>query len=134
MTILLFLKACLVWLLMMVFAVGNGLFRDNFLASQLNPAIALPLSGITLSILILLITYFTLPILGKHPPQTYIFIGAQWVLTTLAFEFIFGHFVAGKPWPEILQIFKVWQGNFFLIALVVTFIAPVTVAKLRDII
>ena len=98
MTINLILKACGVWLVIMICAIVNGMFRENIVAPKLGQNIALPLSGLSLAMLIFIITYFVVPVFGKNNSQTYFLIGAQWVMMTLLFEFLFGFYVAGKSW------------------------------------
>jgi len=58
-------------------------------------------------------------------------IGLLWLVLTLLFEFIFGHFVAGKSWQDIAQVFNVKKGDLFLLVLVVTAISPWLAAKIR---
>ena len=131
MTTLLFLKTLAIWCIMVVAAILNGGLRDQVLAKALGEAIALPLSGVTLSMLVFLISYFAAPWLGKHKGHTYIVVGGLWVLFTLLFEFPFGHFVMGKSWPDLLQVFDFTGGNLFALVLLVSLLSPYLAARLR---
>ena len=124
-------KSVGIWLLIVVAAIINGTIREKLLTPWLGAEISLPLSGITLSALVLVITYGTLAIFGKAKANVYIFIGLFWLALTLAFEYLFGHFVLGKSWHEISQVFNVQDGNLFSVVLIVTAIAPWLVAKLK---
>ena len=84
------LKAGVVWLVIAVFAVFNGVVRENILVPSLGQSIALPVSGILLSMIILIVTYASISLFNNKTEKACIFIGAQWVLMTLMFEFIFG--------------------------------------------
>jgi len=117
---------------MVVAAILNGGLREQVLATLFGSAVALPLSGITLSILVFLITYFAFPWLGRHRGHTYIMVGALWVLLTLLFEFPFGHFVMGKSWSELLQVFNVTDGNLFPVVLLTSLLSPYVVARWRS--
>ena len=133
MTMGLALKACVAWLTLVVFAILNGAFRDKILAPLLGVNVALPISGITLSILVFLVSFFAIPYFGKNPAATFIFIGIQWVIMTLLFEFLFAHFVVGKSWQALLQVFSVTKGDLFLLVLISSLFAPYITAKTRGI-
>ena len=62
-------KSLLVWLCFIPLAIVNGGARD-FLLTSVAGQWALPLSGVTLSLLILLTTWALLPRLGKLPPKS----------------------------------------------------------------
>lgn len=127
----LFLKACGIWLLMAVLAIANGALRDSWLAQLIGPATALPLSGLSLAGLIFIATWLCFPLIGNSKPSTYWLVGLQWLVMTLLFEFPFGHYVLGKPWPELLQAFDVGGGNLFSLALLASLLAPQLVAKFK---
>ncbi len=128
------LKAIGIWLLILVAAILNGLVRDGILTPLIGPAPALPLSGVTLSLFIFLITWLLIPTLGMHPATVYISVGLFWVALTLSFEYLFGYFVAGKSWDEIIEVLNVTDGNLFIIAVLATAVAPWLTAKMRGII
>lgn len=127
----LFLKAAAVWFVMALFAILNGILRENFLTLSLGETIAQPLSGIILSILIFVLTYLFFPIFANQKRLTYLTIGIQWISMTLAFEFLFGHYVLGKTWLEILEVFNIFTGNLFTLALLVTLFAPLLVSQIK---
>jgi hypothetical protein len=133
MSIELVLKAGLIWLVMAVFAMANGIFRDKILAPWIAEKNALPLSGIILSVLIILLSYLSIPFFGQQNASTFIFIGLLWLSMTLFFEFIFGHFILGKTWGEISQVFHILEGNLFIVALLATATGPYLAAWLRGI-
>lgn len=131
MTFILFFKASMIWFIIAVFAIINGIFRENVLVPYLNEAIALPISGITLSIIIFTITYLSLYVFGKNEYLTYLYIGIQWMTMTLMFEFVFGHYVIGKTLSELLEVFSILEGNLFIIVLLISLFSPLLVAKIK---
>ncbi len=133
MTLQLILKAGLIWLGMMFLAIANGLLREHVLTHLFGANLALPLSGLTLSLLIFAATYLAFPLLGKQSSGVYFLIGLQWVTMTLAFEFLFGHYVIGKPLGEILQVFNLVRGDLFLVALLASLFAPWLIARIKGI-
>jgi hypothetical protein len=111
----------------------NGLIRENLLVQLVGAELALPLSGLLLSVVILLISILLLPVFGTTDNKTFLGIGLFWVALTLLFEFVFGHFVFGKSWSEIIQVFNIKNGNLFILVLSVTAIAPWLAGKTRGI-
>lgn len=133
MTANLFLKTSIIWVIIALLAILNGIFRESVLVSNLGQSMAIPVSGITLSMIVFIITYVSLPLLGKHHALTYFFIGLQWVLMTLLFELFFGHYIMGKSWSDILQVFNIMKGNLFIIVLIVSLFSPLFVAEIKKV-
>ena len=131
MTVNLLLKASIIWVIIALFAIMNGIFRENVLVSILGQLMAVSVSGIMLSIIVFIVTYLFFPLIGKHHTLAYFFIGLQWVVMTLMFEFVFGHYVMGKSWSSISQVFNIMDGNLFIIVLVVSLFSPILAAKLK---
>lgn len=127
-------KAVILWLMLVLLAIGNGLVREQLLAPALGPAAALPLSGVSLAALILLAAYVFVPWFGRRRTLAWLAIGAGWLALTLVFEFGFGHYVLGRTWGEIRQVFDVAAGNLFVLALLVTLLAPWLAARWRGLV
>jgi hypothetical protein len=125
------IKATGIWLLIVVAAILNGTFREKVLVSAIGENMALPLSGLSLAILVFIVSLIFVPFIRGVEPKIFIIIGLFWVVLTLTFEFVFGHFIAGKPWLEIVQVFNVRKGDLFIVVLCVTAISPYFAAKLR---
>lgn len=130
----LLLKAIAIWLVILTMAIANAAVREKLLAPTIGPGFALPASGLLLSVIIFLIAFVSIPYFGSTEIGGYITIGIVWLVLTLSFEFLFGHFFAGKPWHEIMQVFDVRKGNLFVLALFVIVISPWLSAKLRGLI
>ena len=132
MTIML-LKACGMWLLIAVLAIVNGAARELVLVPLLGQKLALPVSGFYLSGLIFGMTFFLLPVLGRLRPSHYRTVGGLWLGMTVAFEFLFGHFVMQKGWSVLLEAYRVHEGNLWVMVLIVTAVSPYLAAKLRGV-
>ncbi len=126
-------KATGIWFVIVVAAIFNGVFRESVLVPAVGADLALPLSGVTLAVLVFLVTLFLISFIGSSKQKTYIHVGLLWVVLTLSFEFLFGHFVVGKPWHEIMQVFNIRKGDLFIIVLFITAISPWAAAKLKGI-
>lgn len=125
------MKSIVVWLIIVIAAILNGGLRETFLTPLIGAQLSLPISGITLSVLVFVITYLSIPFLGDVKSGAYLRIGLFWIILTLSFEYLFGHYVMGKSWNEINQVFDVQNGNLFIVVLFVTALSPWTAAKLK---
>lgn len=132
--IVLIFKSLVIWLVLMITAVANAAIREKLLVSVIGSGISLPVSGLLLSILIFLVAYVSLSFFGNNGVNEYLLIGISWFALTIGFEFLFGSLVAGKSWYEILQVFNIFKGNLFILALISTLISPWLSAKLRGLI
>lgn len=131
MNISLFLKTGVIWFLIAVLAVGNGVFRQSVLVPGIGHSLALPLSGIILSVIVFAVTCLFFSFFGKQTVLGYFLIGVQWVVMTLVFEFMLGHYLLDRSLSEILQVFDIMNGDFFLIVLLVSLFSPLLSAKIK---
>lgn len=125
------LRAAIVWLGIAALAVGNGVLRDLLVAPTLGERIALPLSGILLAGIVVAITWLAFAFLGAGlSRRCYLLIGVQWVCMTLVLDSVLGR-LRGQTWLERLQVFDVSAGNLFLLVLLVSLLAPLSVARVK---
>jgi hypothetical protein len=125
------LKGAVVWLLLVVVAIANGLVRDAVLTPMAGSAVALPLSGVLLSLLVFLVAFVTVPWIGAARSAVYVSIGLLWVALALAFELGFGHYLLARPWGDIVRVFDLTSGDLFVLVLVVTGVSPWLAARCR---
>lgn len=128
------LRAFAIWAGFFVLAILNAAVREKLLAPLLGPRWALPLSGVLLSVLIFLAAYILLPFLGGSTGFHYWVVGGMWLVLTVSFEFVFGRYVRGAAWGELLASYNVLTGNLWLLVVVTTFFAPYAAAKLRGLV
>ena len=125
------IKSIGVWIIIVIAAIINGAIREKLLTPLIGAHLSLPISGIALSALVFVITYFAIEFFGQVKSSVYKLIGLFWIILTLAFEYLFGHYVMGTPWHEINQVFTILNGNLFIIVLIVTALSPWAAARLR---
>lgn len=128
------LKAIAVWVLFVVLAILNGTLREKLLVPKIGTQAAQALSGILLSGAILLVTLLVFPLIGAQNFEQCLLIGGLWLLMTVAFEFLFGHFVAGESWAKLLENYNVFSGNLWILVLITTALAPYLAGKIRGVI
>lgn len=125
------LKAGLVWVCIACLAIANGLMREFLFVPLFGTSAALPLSGLSLGLIIFAVTFIAIGFIGATGKKHCLLIGTQWLLMTLSFELLFGHFVAGKPWAELMLVFNLTSGDLFLLVLLASFVSPFLVARIK---
>jgi hypothetical protein len=64
--------------------------------------------------------------------ETALAVGVIWTMLTLAFEFGFGHWVAGQSWAELLEAYNLADGRVWVLIPIWTMIAPATMRALQQ--
>jgi len=128
---MIYVKALAAWFFLVILAILNGTLRVKLLVPLMGEQWAQPLSGVMLSLIILLLAWLVLPWLGPRSNPSLWLIGFLWLGLTLIFEFVFGRLVAGKSWQELLAAYDITTGNLWLLVLVTTAVAPWLATKLR---
>lgn len=121
------LKSLIVWLCFIPVAILNGGLREYILTKAIGEKWALPVSGLTLSVCILLITWLLLPRIAKIRTSKDCWpIGVCWALLTIAFEFAAG-VAEGNTVAELLAAYNPLTGNLWLLVLATTLLSPTIV-------
>ena len=104
--------------------IGEGYWRGM--------GMALPVSGIILSVCIFLITWMLLPRMIKaFTSKDSWLIGISWALLTIAFEFASG-LAGGSTVSELLAAYNPLSGNLWLLVLVTTLLSPIIVKHIHN--
>ncbi len=126
------LRGTLIWLGILVLASGNGAVRDLVLAPRLGEPVARAISTLMLCGLILLVTWRSIRWIGPRSRRDALIVGLLWVVLTLAFEFLAGHYLFGKSWAMLLEDYDLSRGRIWILALLTTFAAPVLLARTAE--
>ena len=59
-------------------------------------------------------------------------IGVMWLSLTVAFEFVFGHYVMGNPWSRLLHEYNLLEGRLWVLVLIWITIAPLVFKTRRS--
>ena len=118
------LRALAAWLLLLLLAVLNGAFREAVLVPWLGVKAAHVVSTLLLAGFILGATALTIGWIAPASTSGALEVGALWLLLTVAFEFLAGHFLFRKPWSVLLADYDLGQGRLWVLVLVVTALAP----------
>jgi hypothetical protein len=116
--------AFVTWLVLLVAMVANGLLRVVVLQPRLGEVLARQLAT-AIGVAIVLIAAGAFVRRRPHAGSAELLgVGVLWLLLTLAFEFLFGHYVAGASWQELLADYDVLEGRLWPIVLLAVLLAP----------
>ena len=118
------LKYTVSWIGMVIIAIMNGVIRDAFYGKRLGELTAHQISTFTLIVLSGLYLWL-LGLAWKIPSSNQaITIGLIWLTLTVAFEFLFGHYVMKHPWTRLFQDYNIFKGRIWVLVLIWITIAP----------
>ena len=125
------LRYTLAWLILLGAAILNGTLRETVYKNRLGELCAHRLSTFTGIILFGVIIWGLSrwwPLPAAKQAWT---VGFIWLAMTIAFEFLFGHFVAGHPWSKLLHDYNIFAGRVWSLILIWVTIAPYVFYKSR---
>ena len=126
------LKYCVSWIGMVIIAIMNGVIRDAFYGKRLGELTAHQISTFTLIVLSGLYLWL-LGLAWKIPSSNQaITIGLIWLALTVAFEFLFGHYLMKHPWTKLLHDYNIHKGRIWVLVLLWITIAPYVFYKFRS--
>ncbi len=112
------------WFILLIAAMINGAARDALYKDRLGDLTAHQLSTVTVIILFgIIIRWMSRVWPIKSAKQAWT-IGFIWLAMTVAFEFLFFHFVTGHSWSELLANYNIVEGRVWVLVLLWTLIAP----------
>lgn len=126
-----FRRWAVAWLGGSVLGIANGVIRETLYKDRVGDLTANQISAATL--IALLALYFWL-LERRWPISTRrlaLEIGATWVLLTVLFEFLFGHYLDGKSWSELFENYDLAGGNLWLLVLAWIGVGPAAVRALH---
>lgn len=126
-----YLTYFLLWFVLVVIAIINGAVRNgvyqkylgDLLAHQVSTVIGIALFGIFI--------WFAVNKWRPESSNQAVLIGVMWLVMTVIFEFIFGHYVFGNPWSKLLHDYNILQGRVWILILIWVTIAPYLFYKLQ---
>ena len=120
------------WIGMVAIAILNGAIREKAYGPFMGELSAHQLSTF---IIILLFGAYIWVLTGTYPiesPTQALIIGVMWLVMTVIFEFVFGHFVMGHPWSRLLQDYNLFKGRVWSLVLIWASVAPYLFYRIRS--
>ena len=124
-----YVYAFLIWVMIIPIAILNGGFREYVLVKL--GGLALPLSGIILSICIFIVAYLLVPKIKNCVKRDYIFFGVMWFVLTNLFD-LSAYIKEGEGFAGLLQSYNIFTGNTWLLVVLTALFAPMIVMKIKE--
>ena len=121
--------AFLIWVMIIPIAILNGGFREYVLVKL--GGLALPLSGIILSICIFIVAYLLVPKIKNCVKRDYIFFGVMWFVLINLFD-LSAYIKEGEGFAGLLQSYNIFTGNTWLLVVLTALFAPMIVMKIKE--
>ena len=119
------------WFALSVFMVLNGTLRVYTYEKLIGDLPGHIVSTVTGCALILILTSLFLRFVpAEYTQKDLLVLGVLWLLMTVVFEFLFGHYVAGHPWERLLADYNILKGRIWVLALITTLCAPLIAGRL----
>lgn len=112
------------WFGMVVLGLLNATFRELFVTPNTGEYPAHVISTATLLGLLAVYLYGYFRRMPIHSVRERMATGVLWAGLTVAFEFLFGHYVAGEAWEELLELYDVTRGNVWVFVPLFILVAP----------
>jgi hypothetical protein len=124
-------KYLLAWLAMPVIGIFNGVIRELTYGKYLGELLAHQISTLTGIVLFGIYVYFLSKNWMVETAGQAVVIGLVWLCLTVAFEFLFGHYVMKHSWQKLLRDYNIQKGRLWLLVLVWITIAPYVMYKIN---
>jgi len=125
------LRYTIAWIGLAIIGIINGVIREVGYGKFLGELLAHQVSSVTGIILFGLFTWcLTLRWRMQSSGQAFT-IGIIWLALTIAFEFLFGHYVMKHPWSRLFHDYNILEGRVWILVLVWITIAPYVIYRLR---
>lgn len=114
-----------IWFIMAIIAIINAAIRELSYGPKLGEPAGHAISSIIFICILFFITYlFLAKTKVVYSAIDLIWVGVFWLLLTLMFEFLFGHYVMGNPWEVLLAYYNIFKGRLWSLVLVSELTAP----------
>ena len=126
------LRYTLAWLPMVIIAIFNGALRELTYGKVFLELRAHQVSCVT-GILMFGAYTWLLSLKWQLDSITQaITIGAIWFILTVAFEFLFGHYVGHHPWSRLLADYNLLAGRLWSLVLLAVAMLPLAVFLVKS--
>lgn len=128
---MLYLKTLGVWFILAVSAIVVATFRVGVLLPLFGEQTAHQIGTILYLIVQFIIIYFFIRKMKIKEVKTLLGIGLFWVVITIIFEILFGHYVMGLSWEKLFADYNLFNGRLWVLVLVNNIAAPLISEKIN---
>lgn len=125
------LRAAVVWVVILAFAILNGGLRQAILIPRLGEVGGRIASTLLLCAFIGVAAMVAMPWIGAKGTSEGLKVGSLWTALTLAFEFLAGHYLFGNSWESLLADYNLAKGRLWALVPLTTLVAPILAVRSR---
>lgn len=126
------LKYSIAWIVLPIIGIANGIIRQIGYGKLMRELLAHQISTVT-GIILFGLYAWALSLRWKiQSSWEAISIGLIWLILTIVFEFLFGHYVVKHPWSRLLHDYNILEGRLWVLVLIWITIAPYVFFKLSS--
>ena len=127
---MLYLMSLGIWFILAVSAIVVALFRNSVLLPPFGEQTAHQLGTLVFLIVQFLIIYFFIKKINLKETRLLLLVGLFWVMLTIIFEFLFGHYVIGHSWEKLFANYNIFNGRLWVLVLLNNLAAPLVSSKI----
>jgi hypothetical protein len=116
---------------MVILAILNGAIREKAYGQFMRELSAHQLSSFTGLVLFGVYIWVLTGLFRIESSRQALLIGGMWLIMTVVFEFIFGHFVMGHPLNKLFNDYNILKGRVWSLVLIWTAVAPYLFYRIR---
>ena len=117
-------KYTVAWIGLVVLAIINGAIREKGYGARIGELHAHQLSTLIGLALFSVYAWILSGFWRIESARQAFAIGGIWLVLTVAFEFLFGHYVAGHSWGRLLHDYNLLRGRVWILILIWAILAP----------
>jgi len=122
--VILLARSFVAWLVLLAAMMVNGTFRVLVLQPRLGEDAARQAACVSGIAVILALTALLRPWLGPLEVRELLAVGFSWLVFTVAFEFLFGHYVGGASFESLAAEYDLARGRLWPLVLLAVLVAP----------
>lgn len=119
------------WIPGIPIAIANGILRELLFRRFLPELAAHQLSAASFVVFFGLYVWLIMKWLRLPSGRQALRLGLTWLLLTVAFEFLFGHFVMGQSWQALFNDYNLLAGRVWVLVLLWIAAAPIFLYRMR---
>jgi hypothetical protein len=121
----------LAWVPLVFLMILNGVIRESVYGPRMPDLQAHQVSTLTGGAIYFAYLWCVLGRLKIESARSAWQVGMLWLALTVAFEFGFGHFVAGHSWSRLFADYHLFAGRLWLLFLGWVLVAPALVFRMK---
>jgi hypothetical protein len=109
-----------------------AIFRNGILLPQFGEQTAHQIGTVLYLIVQFIVIFIFIKKLKIKEIKPLLSIGIFWVVLTIIFEFVFGHYVVGHPWQKLFADYNIFNGRLWVLVLINNLAAPLISGKIIE--